>query len=76
MKNTDSSLSEHQRRTTSEAVFSESEAAGLLGISKAGLCRFRARGEIGYYRIGARVVYGQRHIDAFFAAAERLPRGS
>lgn len=54
--------------------FNEREAAQRIGVSRITLLRARKRGEIGYYRIGSRVVYSESHIREFLAEAERKTR--
>jgi excisionase family DNA binding protein len=45
--------------------FSEAEAAQRLGVSRLTLWRARRRGAIAYLRIGRRVLYAPRHLEAF-----------
>lgn len=57
-----------------ENLISAKEAVARLGISKPTLCRIMQRGEIGYYRVGTRVLFSDRHITDFLAACEHRPR--
>ncbi len=54
-----------------ERLFSEREAATLLGISYAMLRILRARKAIGHIRVGYRVLYDPAHIEAFKRSHER-----
>ncbi|MDQ3919585.1 MAG: helix-turn-helix domain-containing protein [Acidobacteriota bacterium] len=48
-----------------------------LRISKPSLLRLRRDGRIGYYRIGARVVYSEaEHIRPFLDSCNRQPGGN
>ncbi len=59
-----------------ERLRSASETALRLGISKPTLCRMMQRGEINFYRIGARVLFSEeRHIAPFLASVERGAMG-
>jgi excisionase family DNA binding protein len=60
--------------TTPEVTYSEAEAAARLGISRPTLLRLRKESRIGYYRIGARVVYSEdKHLRPFLDSCERQP---
>ena len=53
-------------------VFTEAEAATWLKISRVTLQRIRLRGDIAYCRVGGnRVIYTNKHLDAYLAARER-----
>lgn len=54
--------------------FNEREAAQRIGVSRITLLRARKRGEIGFYRVGSRVIYSEAHIRAFLDDAERKAR--
>ncbi len=55
-----------------ERLKSATETALRLGISKPTLCRMMQRGEINFYRIGARVLFSEeKHITPFLASVER-----
>jgi len=55
-----------------ERLKSATETALRLGISKPTLCRMMQRGEINFYRIGARVLFSEeKHIAPFLASVER-----
>lgn len=52
-------------------TLTEAEAAKLIGVSKVTLQRARKRGEVSYYRVGARVLYSMKHINDFLSGVER-----
>jgi hypothetical protein len=54
-----------------EPLFTERETAQMLGISASYLRLLRAQKRISHYRFGGRVVYAQRHVEAFKQASER-----
>ena len=56
-----------------ERLLSAKEAVAKLGISKPTLCRIMQRGEIGFYRVGARVLFSEEHITTFLEACEHKP---
>ncbi len=59
-----------------ERLKSATEIALRLGISKPTLCRMMQRGEINFYRIGARVIFSEeRHFAPFLASVERGAMG-
>ena len=59
-----------------ERLKSATEIALRLGISKPTLCRMMQRGEINFYRIGARVLFSEeKHIAPFLASVERGETG-
>ena len=49
----------------------ETEAARYLKISRQTIIRLRRAGQIGFYRIRRRVLYGQEHLNAFLASAQQ-----
>jgi excisionase family DNA binding protein len=55
-------------------TLTEAEAAKLIGVSKVTLQRARKRGDVACYRIGARVLYSKKHIEAYLAAVEQGKR--
>jgi excisionase family DNA binding protein len=56
----------------SEPLLSEAEAARFLGISKMTLLRKRNAGEIGYFRVGFRVLYSrEKHLVPFLERCEK-----
>jgi excisionase family DNA binding protein len=57
-----------------EKLLSAKEAVERLGISKPTLCRLMQRGKIGYYRVGMRVLFSDKHISDFLAACEHKPK--
>jgi excisionase family DNA binding protein len=60
-----------------EKFYSEREAAARLGVSRVTLLRARQAGRIGYYRIGARVVFSEeKHLRPFLESCERQPIGN
>jgi excisionase family DNA binding protein len=52
-------------------VLSESQAARKLGLSCMTLQRARNRGQIGFYKVGRRVIYSIAHLLAFLTRFER-----
>ena len=61
--------------TQTERRYSEPEALKVLGMkNRLTLLRWRKAKKIGYYRIGGRVFYGQKHIDEFIQKSERLAK--
>ena len=56
-----------------ERLLSAKEAVAKLGISKPTLCRIMQRGEIGFYRVGMRVLFSEEHISTFLEACEQKP---
>jgi excisionase family DNA binding protein len=54
-------------------VFSIKEIIKMLGISKPTLCRIMKRGEIGYYRVGSRVLFSEHHISKYLQSVEYSP---
>jgi hypothetical protein len=55
----------------SEPLLSETEAARFLGISKMTLLRRRYAGEIGYFKVGHRILYSkEKHLVPFLKECE------
>jgi len=55
-----------------EPLFSEAKAAEFLGISKMTLLRRRNAGDIGFFRVGFRVLYSkEKHLLPFLNACEK-----
>jgi excisionase family DNA binding protein len=50
--------------------------ATRLGVSKPTLCRLMQRGEIGFYRVGTRVLFSDEHIKEFLNRVEHKPRNA
>ncbi len=65
------SLSSFDSSAANERLFSEREAATLLGISYAMLRILRARMAISHIRIGTRVLYRASHLESFRQSHER-----
>ncbi len=56
----------------SEPLYSEAKAAEFLGISKMTLLRKRNAGEIGFFRVGFRVLYSkEKHLIPFLEQCEK-----
>ena len=53
------------------ALLTETEAARFLNVSRQTLIRQRKAGQVGYYRIARRVLYGQEHLEEFLASANQ-----
>jgi excisionase family DNA binding protein len=60
-----------ENATHSERLFSKKDAAGFLGIAEISVHRLLKAKKLGYYQVGARVLIGQRHIDAYLRSVER-----
>ncbi len=58
---------------TKEALKSANQTARLLGVSTPTLCRLMQRKKIGFYRVGKRVLFAERHVTEFLAACESKP---
>lgn len=52
---------ENKHSEISESLYSETDAAKFLGISKITLLRKRNAGEIDFFRIGSRILYSKEH---------------
>jgi hypothetical protein len=59
---------------TSKNNRSEKAAAEELGISRLTLWRARKAGDLGFLRIGRRVLYTDQHLREFERRNERQPR--
>lgn len=56
----------------SEPLLSEAEAAMFLGISKMTVLRKRGTGQIGYFRVGHRILYSkEKHLIPFLEKCEK-----
>ncbi len=49
----------------------ENEAAKFLNVSRQTLIRLRKAGQISYYRIAKRVLYGQEQLEAFLVSTNQ-----
>lgn len=62
---------EQTEQTLNEPLINETEASKFLGISKMTLLRKRNAGEIGFYRVGFRVLYSkEKHLIPFLNKCE------
>jgi len=52
-------------------LFNETEAARFLNVSRQTLIRLRKAGQVGFYRIARRVLYGKGHLEEFLASANQ-----
>jgi excisionase family DNA binding protein len=59
---------------TKQGLISEVEAARRCGVSRITLLRMRKAKKIGFYRIGARVLFSETHIAEFLNRVERRPK--
>ncbi len=65
----------YQTDNIGKGMLSEKEAASWLGVSRITLLRARMAGNVGFYRIGVRVLYSiDEHLHPFLEACERKPR--
>jgi excisionase family DNA binding protein len=51
-------------------TMTEAEFAKAVGVSRVTLWRMRQRGELPHYKLGRRILYGQRHVEEFLKAHE------
>lgn len=54
-----------------EKLISEKQFLELTGLSRMTAKRHRDAKRLGFYKIGSRVMYSQRHVDDFLAQCER-----
>ena len=52
------------------ATMNESEFAKAVGLSRVTLWRLRLKGLVPHYRVGTRILYGQKHVEEFLKAHE------
>lgn len=57
---------EEKRQTMTEAEFCR-----RVGISRTTAWLMRKQGRLPYYRLGAKVMYGQEHVEEFLRSIER-----
>jgi hypothetical protein len=63
---------DEQKQTLNEPLINEVEAAKFLGISRMTLLRKRNASEIGFYRVGIRVLYSkEKHLIPFLEGCEK-----
>jgi len=67
---------EASRLITKQELLSEADAARRCGVSRITLFRMRKAGKIGFYRIGARVLFSESHMSDFLNKVERRPKGA
>jgi hypothetical protein len=53
-----------------KALLTSTEAAKFLRISKKTLATFRKRGLMGYFRVGGKIFYSQKHLLQLLAQSE------
>jgi len=53
------------------STMTESEFCEAVGISRTTAYRLRSKGKLSHFRVGAKVLYGQKHISEFLDASER-----
>lgn len=56
--------------TEQRATMTEAEFAKAVGVSRVTLWRMRQRGQLPHYKLGRRILYGQRHVEEFLKAHE------
>ena len=66
--------SDDRSEFTALRTLSEPDAARLIGVSRKTLLRARQRGELSYVRLGDRVVYRAKDIEAFLERSAHQPR--
>jgi excisionase family DNA binding protein len=67
-----SEATEATKPNQNEPLMNEQEAAKFLGISRMTLLRKRNAGEIGFYRVGFRVLYSkEKHLIPFLETCEK-----
>lgn len=59
---------------TENSLINEFEASKRLGVSRITMIRLRERGEIGYFRIGTRILYAPSHLETFLLQVEHKPK--
>jgi excisionase family DNA binding protein len=52
-------------------TMTEAEFAKAVGVSRVTLWHMRQRGQLPHYKLGRRILYGQRHVEEFLRAHER-----
>ncbi len=52
-------------------TMTEAEFAKAVGVSRVTLWRMRQQGKLPHYKLGRRILYGQRHVEEFLKAHER-----
>jgi excisionase family DNA binding protein len=57
-------------RKSERETMTEKEAAKALGLSLVTLWNLRKAGKLGYYKVGRRIMYSQKHLDEFLKSAE------
>ncbi len=60
-----------QDLATNSGLRNENDAARYLNVSRQTLIRLRKAGQISYYRIAKRVLYGQEHLEEFLTSANQ-----
>ena len=60
-----------QELATNSGLRDEKQAARYLNVSRQTLMRLRKAGQISYYRIAKRVLYGQEQLEAFLSSANQ-----
>ena len=60
-----------QDLATNSGLRNENDAARYLNVSRQTLIRLRKAGQISYYRIAKRVLYGQGHLEEFLSSANQ-----
>jgi excisionase family DNA binding protein len=56
--------------TEQRATMTEAEFAKAVGVSRVTLWRLRQKGQLPHYKLGRRILYGQRHVEEFLRAHE------
>jgi hypothetical protein len=53
-----------------KATMTEAEFARAVGLSRVTIWRLRTQGLVPHYKIGARILYDQKHIELFLKTYE------
>ena len=68
-------MSSNIKTKQSEKLLSVKEASGFLGISSVTLHRILKRQEIGFFRVGGRILFSQeQHLFPFLQKCENQPK--
>lgn len=64
-----------EQNSNERGLLSEREAATYIGVCRLTLLRLRQRHQLGFFRVGSRVLYSiDEHIKPFLARSEEIAR--